>query len=217
MHISIDSASQSESSGFGGLGLALALASVPGIIASLRKDKDQGKIWLYGLLSPVTFFITGFKALIWAVRPSGISIEEYRENSRKAKEAARDLKAKTERVKGGTGALKETVENGDKVTGPVFLKEYFGWGSIRLYKNGFIYIATRMSEPEKLLSISGNTDLAIGQKMKTQLSGAILTVVTEKDVYTVGEGTWSDSNWLTPSTIKELTRLVAAGNALIQK
>lgn len=196
----------------GALLFGVLLCSIPGIIASFRKDPDQGKIWLFGLLGPLTIYITWVKALIWAVRPAGKSIEEYKAGRSQTK---REAKAK-ERVSGGTGALKTTIENGDKVTGEVFMNERFGFGRIILYKNGYIYLSTRMSEPEKLMAISGNTDLALAQKEHIQLSGAILTVVTEKGAYTIGEGTYDKSSFFNPDKIKRLTRLVAAGNALIK-
>jgi hypothetical protein len=198
----------------------LAFLCAPGVIAVIRKDADKGRIWAFGLLGPLTIYITWFKALVWALRPAGMSIDEYKLSRLKAKSAINEQKseiASQKRVKGGTGALKTTIDNGDIVTGPLFLKEHFGFGSISLYKNGYIYIATRMSEPEKLLAISGNTDLAIGQKQHSQMSGAILTVVTEKDAYTIGEHTYAKSDFLTPSTIKSMNKLVATGNALIGK
>lgn len=198
----------------------LSLLCIPGIIATLRKDKDQGKIWIFGLFGPLSLYITWIKAIIWATRPSGLSIEEYKDQKIRVKQASAEKKLAIDsqkRVHGGTGALKSTVEKGDSETGPVFLMEHFGWGRIRLYKNGYIYVSTRMTSPEKLVAISGNTDLAIGQKAHLQLSGAILTIVTEQSVNTIGEGTWNSSDYFTPSTIKKLTRLVAAGNALIQK
>ena len=199
---------------------ALAFFSIPGIIATIRKDTDKGRIWAFGLLGPFTIYITWIKALVWALRPAGQTLDEYKMARLKAKQKVQTIKQEIEsqkRVKGGTGALKSTVENGDDVTGGVFLYERFGWGSVRLYKNGYIYSSTRMSAPEKLVAISGNTDLAVAQKKNTQLSGAILTIVTENDVYTIGDITWGKSDYLTPSTIKSLTRLVAAGNALIGK
>jgi hypothetical protein len=113
---------------------------------------------------------------------------------------------------------KQELKMGTEVTGPALLDNNFGWGTVRIYKNGYIFLSTRMEQPEKLVAISSDTSLmgADTNSHRTVVrGGAILTVVTDGGVYSIKEWTDSKSSYITPAIIARLQEIVVVGNSVI--
>ena len=129
-----------------------------------------------------------------------------------------DKKSKKDELKEIKLAKKSDISQGNDVTGRIILNQTFGWGSVKIYENGYIYSSTRTPEPEKLLAITSDTSL-MGARPNTRgmmRGGALLTVRTENRVFTIKEWTDSKSEWITPSKLAAMQELVMVGNSVIQ-
>jgi hypothetical protein len=74
-----------------------------------------------------------------------------------------------------------------------------------------------MKSPEKLLAISSNTSLMNSNPYgKDVTGGAMLSVQTESQVFTIKQTTNAKSLVLTPDDLAELQELVMVGNSVIK-
>jgi hypothetical protein len=114
--------------------------------------------------------------------------------------------------------IKSELKNGNEVWGRVLVTSTFGFGTIRIYANGYIFSTTRMKSPEKLLAISSNTSLMNSNPYHEQvMGGAMLSVQTDSQVFTIKQTTNSKSYVFTPGDLAELQELVMVGNSVIKK
>jgi hypothetical protein len=103
--------------------------------------------------------------------------------------------------------------------GTLVMREFFAMNSVQLFSNGYIQLSNRgMKAPERLVSISGNTDMMKSQGGRNHWTqgGAILSVLTENGSYTVKAVTNTQS-MMTPEQIASLQKIVMMGQALIDK
>ena len=115
-------------------------------------------------------------------------------------------------------ALKKQLKSGNEVWGKALIRRPFGWGSITIYSNGYVYSSTRMKQPEKLVSISGNTSLMTANPYAEDVTGGVmLSIQTDKQVFSINRTTNAKSLIMTPSYVADLQEIVMVGNSVIQK
>jgi hypothetical protein len=113
--------------------------------------------------------------------------------------------------------IKAELKNGNDVWGKVLVTNTFGFGTIRIYANGYIFSTTRMKSPEKLVAISSNTSLMNSNPHHEQvMGGAMLSVQTESQVFTIKQTTNAKSYVFTPDDLAKLQELVMVGNSVIK-
>jgi hypothetical protein len=114
---------------------------------------------------------------------------------------------------------KSEIKEGNETWGKVVLKSSFGFGTTFVYSGGYIYSTTRMrlTGPEKLVSISSNTSLMNANPNAQEVwGGAMVTIQTESQVFTIKAQTDSKSLVFTPMLLKDMQELVAVGTSVIK-
>lgn len=192
----------------------LIWAVVLGILAisGLGQVQDRGTnysgVVVFALLS-VWLFCAFFRDKRFLDSQSDLNLQRAQE----AIVSEQELEGRREKAKKDS---KQDLKEGNDLWGKVVLKSTFGWGTIYLYANGYIFSTTRMSSPEKLIAISGNTNLMNANPHdELVVGGAMLSVQTESQVFTIKETTNAKSMIFTPGDLKALNELVMVGNTII--
>jgi hypothetical protein len=193
-------------------GLLFALVSVSGLAAASDVTEIVPSFFLFS--SVALLLILGH-------------VRDRRFLKSRSESELSDAKATLEENRGGgktSGVSKKQtkmdIKQGNALWGKVLLESSFGLGTTYVYSNGYIYSTTRMRKtgPEKLLSISANTSLMNANPHAEEVwGGAMVSIQTESQVFTIKVQTDSKSLVFTPMDLKNMQELVMVGNSVINK
>ena len=163
------------------------------------------------------YFFAGIFVLVLHMRDKRFLKQQPESLVQAVMESMSEEQNREMRAENAQKQIKQEIQNGNDTYGRVLLKSSFGFGTVYIYENGYIYSTTRMSAPEKLLAISSNTSLMGANPYGEQVTGgAMLSVQTETKVFTIKVTTDAKSMITTPENLKELQELVMVGNSVIK-
>lgn len=163
------------------------------------------------------YFFAGVVVLVLHMRDKRFLKQQPASIVQAVMESMSEEKNREMRAENAQKQIKQEIQNGNDTYGRVLLKSSFGFGTVYIYENGYIYSTTRMSAPEKLLAISSNTSLMNSNPNDEQVvGGAMLSVQTESQVFTIKKTTNAKSYVFTPQDLADLQELVMVGNSVIK-
>jgi uncharacterized membrane protein len=192
--------------------IAIVLFFASGVVFLSFASGQQGSV-----ITILFYLFAGIFVLVLHLRDKRFLKQQPASVVQTAMESMSEEKNREMRADKAKKQIKDEIQNGNDTYGRVLLKSYFGFGTVYIYENGYIYSTTRMSAPEKLLAISSNTSLMNSNPNDEQvMGGAMLSVQTESQVFTIKKTTNAKSYVFTPQDLADLQELVMVGNSVIK-